>query len=86
MNHALRQRRYRARLQEKVTHQGSKAAAEDGLLRSVENNTENSVVKHRGEPMKCSFCLNTVTPWLRNGFLAHHSFKKIPILPYQRPP
>ena len=86
MNHALRQRRYRERLKQKVTHQGSITSTEDGLLLPVENKPEQSIEKQYDGPIKCSFCQNTVPLWLRSGFLGHSFLKKIPGLPYIRPP
>ena len=70
MNHALRQRRYRARLKEKVTDQGSSLLSRNALLTSVENETEIEDADHRELSLSCCCCCqNPVSSWFRYGFL-----------------
>lgn len=69
MNHALRQRRYRAHIKEKVTDQGSRLQQRNALLASVENETEKENAGHKALSLSCFCCQNPVSSWLRNGFL-----------------
>lgn len=86
MKHALRQRRYRARLRDKVTDHGYIAPAQDGLLHQVKNKAKKSVVMHVDFNKQCCFCKKAVPPWFRQGFLRHHAKLSARDLPYWRPP
>lgn len=72
--HALRQRRYILRQQEKiklkknkVTDQGSALISQHDLLLITGNDNK----KTMNEPMHCCFCKKSVAPYLRNGYLRH---------------
>jgi hypothetical protein len=86
MKHALRQRRYRSSLREKVTDHSSHAPSQDDLLRSVKNKANKSGMRHGDAAHRCCFCKKSVSSWLRSGFLGHHSSLPPPNLPYLRPP
>ncbi len=86
INHALRQKRYRARLRIKVTDHGYIAPAQDGLLHQVKNKAKKSVLMHVDFNKQCCFCKKIVPPWFRQGFLRHHAKLSARDLPYWRPP
>lgn len=86
MKHALRQRRYRARLKEKVTDHGSIGPAKGGLLLQVKNKANESAVMHVDFKKQCCFCTKAVPPWFRQGFLRHHAQLSARDTPYWRPP
>lgn len=87
MKHALRQRRYRARLREKVTDQGSKPAHQHALLISVEKRAEKAVDGHESGRLKCCCCQAILSNWLRTGFLQQSMRANTPtFLLYARPP
>lgn len=68
VKHALRQRRYRARLTKKVTDQGSPALPQNVLLNSVKNQ---AITMQYCEHAQCCFCRRPVSSWVRQGFLRH---------------
>ena len=71
-NHAKRQREYRQRQQEKVTHQGSsKLSAYDLLLDKpkVRTQAEKSSLLYKKEPFCCHFCGSHCEQGLRFNFL-----------------
>lgn len=84
--HALRQKRYRARLAEKVTDHSSHTPAQDGLLKTVKNKTNVAVIKHGDINMRCCFCKKPVSLWLRSGFLRHYASLSSQDLSYFKPP
>lgn len=86
MKHALRQRRYRSSLREKVTDHSSNSPNQDDLLRSVKNKANKTGVCHGDADHRCCFCKKSVSSWLRSGFLRHHPSLPPPDLPYLRPP
>lgn len=86
MKHALRQRRYRARLRTKVTDHSSKTPAQNGLLQPVKNKAKEAVMSHGDIDRRCCFCKKTVPPWFRNGFLRHHEPLSVQYLSCFRPP
>lgn len=86
MKHALRQRRYRERLRKIVTDHGSQSTPQDALLHSVENKTTKMKINHEAKTMRCSFCQNAVSFWLRRGFLRPSYSQKEALLLYSRPP
>ena len=67
LKHALRQRRYRARLKKKVTDQGSRSLASNVLLDPVKT----KAAEHSYCSLKCCFCKRSVSAWVRQGFLRH---------------
>ena len=69
MNNALRQQRFRERVKNKVTDQGSQITPQDALLVSVENRAEKSIDRQEKNRMKCCCCQMTVSDWVRYGFL-----------------
>jgi len=71
-SNADRQRRFRARQKQKVTHQGSPAVAGLVLLLSALNarKRDQEAVRNRMETaIYCHFCQRECTPYLRNDFL-----------------
>lgn len=86
MNHALRQRRYRARCQEKVTDHSSNTPAQNALLHPVKNKAKTAVMSHVSFDSRCCFCKKSVPPWFRSGFLRHHATRSLRDLSYLRPP
>lgn len=86
MKHALRQRRYRARLKEKVTDHSSHSPAQNALLQPVKNKAKEAVMSHGYINRHCCFCQKTVSSWFRNGFLRHHESLSTRDLSYFRPP
>lgn len=86
MKHALRQRRYIARLSKKVTDHSSSSPVHDDLLRSVKNKAKEAVVSHGDLQKRCFFCKKPVSSWMRLGFLRHHESLSTRDLPYLRPP
>jgi hypothetical protein len=86
MKHALRQRRYRTRLEEKVTDHSSHSLTQNALLRQVKNKAKKAVMSHGQINRHCCFCQKTVSSWFRNGFLRHHESLTKRDLPYLRPP
>lgn len=79
-NHAARQTRYRKRLSEIVTHQGSPSLPPHALMDVIENVTKKTV----NEPIKalltCCFCKKPISDWFRNDFLRRRSYKKSRLL------
>ncbi len=87
MNHALRQRRYLARLKIKVTDQGYQSTPQDDLLASVEKETIKAVIKHIKEPFECCCCHKPVSSWVRYDFLQQTARSNSPVsLHCDRPP
>ena len=86
MKHALRQRRYRERLKKIVTDHGSHSPAQNALLQSVKNKANKVVISQGDLAKRCCFCRKTVSSWLRNGFLRHHTARSARDLLYWRPP
>lgn len=66
--HADRQRQYRQRQVKKVTDQGSTDLPLNDLLVHVPSEDR----LRQGEPFFCHFCDQTVSSFLRCGFLRHH--------------
>ncbi len=86
MKHAMRQRRYRARLRKKVTDHSSQSPAQNALLHSVKNKAEEAGLSHDDFNRRCCFCKKTVSSWFRSGFLRHHATLSSRDLSYLRPP
>jgi hypothetical protein len=78
MNHALRQRRYRARLKIKVTDQGSLPSTQDAPINSLKNKPAKTENGQKEVEFICSFCKKPISAWLRNGFLRRREHKKHP--------
>ena len=71
-NHAARQRRYRERLRQKVTHKGSIRPSVHDLLRDKWKRAtmhSTSPVPKRITPIVCHFCWHTCSAFLRQNFL-----------------
>lgn len=87
LNNALRQRRFRQRLKNLVTDQGTHATQQHALLQTVENESTKSVIKHNGISIKCSFCQKDASNYARTVFLHQIRRKKSHDLHiYSRPP
>lgn len=86
MKHALRQRRYRARLAKIVTDHSFHSPAQHGLLQSVKNEAEKTDVSHGDADKRCCFCKKPVSSWIRHGFLRHYASLSSQDLPCFRPP
>lgn len=86
MMHAMRQRRYRARLKEKMTDHSSRSPAQNALLCKVKNKANESVVSHAIRQPRCCFCKKSVSSLFRTGFLRHHVPRTSRNLFYLRPP
>jgi hypothetical protein len=71
MKHALRQRRYRARQREKVTHHGSQSNTQNALLHQVPNQVKKMLIMQDHGELTCCFCKKISTCWLRIRFLRH---------------
>lgn len=71
MKHALRQRRYRARKREKVTHHGSQSNTQNALLQQVPNQVQKMLIMQGHGDLTCCFCKKISTCWLRTSFLQH---------------
>jgi hypothetical protein len=86
IKHALRQKRYRMRLKEKVTDHASTVPTQNVLLHSVKNKAMKVAMSGNFGEMRCDFCASSVSSLLRNGFLRtstiRASLKKL----YLRPP
>jgi len=72
-NHALRQRRYRARLKEIVTHQGSACNASHDSLLPPRQITQIPITQQYGS--YCHACGRSVAGW-RSGFLRSTETRK----------
>jgi hypothetical protein len=70
--HADRQRRYRERQREKVTHQGSPAEASDDLLPMTLNEPETSAMPITVSGIQCHFCGRRCTEFVRIDFMQPH--------------
>jgi hypothetical protein len=86
MKHALRQRRYRERLNKIVTDHGSHSPTQNALLQPVKNEAKEMMESQDDLSKRCCFCKKSVSSWLRNGFLRHHATRSARDLPYLRPP
>lgn len=86
MKHALRQRRYRARLAKIVTDHSSHYPTPNGLLQTVKNKADEAGMSHGDANKRCCFCKKPVSLWIRHGFLRHHASLSPRDLPYFRPP
>ena len=87
MNHALRQRRYRTRLHDKVTDRGSQVVSPHALLVSVEKRAVKLVNRHENGQLKCCCCQEPLSNWLRAGFLQQTTRANTPtLLLFARPP
>ncbi|HHI9465572.1 TPA: hypothetical protein ACP9DH_001353 [Legionella anisa] len=75
-HHAARQAHYRARHQNKVTHQGSPPSPPYAPIRLPENKAENPVNGQQNTELTCCFCHKTVSDWLRHDFLRQRDHKK----------
>lgn len=86
LNNALRQKRFRARLKNKVTDHSSQNIRKNALLQKAKNNATMNVIKQDADDMKCCFCNKTVHYWLRHDFLRYYAKKNIKKLRYSKPP
>lgn len=90
LSHAERQRRYMQRRRDfknKMTHQGSREIASDGLLPSVKNKTVKTGKKQIRESITCCLCNTPVSPLFRSRFLRYGAPKKTHSLLFcSRPP
>lgn len=86
MKHALRQRRYRARLQKKVTDHSSNSPTHNGLLQAVKNEAKEADMSHGNFEPRCCFCEKPLSFFFRSGFLRHHALSSTRDLSYFRPP
>jgi len=86
MKHALRQRRYRARNREKVTHHGSQSNTQNALLQQVPNQVKKMLIMQDHGVLTCCFCKKTSTCWVRTGFLRHSSKHHASLLLRNRSP
>jgi hypothetical protein len=68
LNHAARQRRYRERLSEKVTHNGSLEAG-NSVRHSTKGNSSISRDLVTAEIIVCHFCYEICSPFLRIDYL-----------------
>jgi hypothetical protein len=76
LKHAARQKRYRERCKEKVTHNGSIGDRLRDLLRDKRKKgspTFKPSTKAYSTELVCSFCHQVCSPFLRIDFLAHTS-------------
>lgn len=71
LKHADRQRRYRARQREKVTHHGSPVLSSNDLLFSVQNRQAACLMQFITQNIHCHFCKRSGIEFLRTGFLRH---------------
>lgn len=79
LKHALRQRRYRARLKKKVTDQGSSFVGINALLNPVKNQPTTTSYCNDS---RCYFCKKPMSNWVRQGFLRHCVIKATRAGPY----
>ena len=70
LNHAARQRRYREKQTEKVTHNGS-LEAETPVAHSTKRNPSISSELATAEIIICHFCGEICSPFLRADYLLH---------------
>lgn len=84
--HALRQRRYRARNREKVTHHGSQSNTQNALLQKVSNRVKKMLIMQDNGDIACCFCRKNSTPWLRTGFLQYSKHHHASLLLQNRSP
>jgi hypothetical protein len=79
INHAARQKRYRERLKQKVTHQGSQARSLRDLLVNKRNCVE-VTFKVENKPYTkdifCHCCNKMCSPFLRDDWLRYYVHKK----------
>ena len=75
-HHAARQARYRMRLSKIVTHRGSLPTPQYVSIKSIENKTDNSEIRHNSSTLTCCFCESAISDWLRNDFLRRRDYKK----------
>jgi hypothetical protein len=68
-NHAARQARYRMRLNEIVTHQGSPPIPQHASINSLEKRAEKTENGQKKPALTCHFCEKPVSDWIRNEFL-----------------
>jgi hypothetical protein len=71
---AQRQRQFRARRQQKVTHHGSSAAAVNDLLPlvlSLVQNSDKQVIPAANTALHCHFCGEQCSAFLRRDFIRH---------------
>lgn len=83
-NHAARQARYRKRLKQIVTHQGSPPVSPHAPIESLENQPKEPDETQEKSVLTCCFCKKTVFGWIRHDFLRRRGNKKadkIPIYP-----
>lgn len=71
LKHADRQRRYRARQKEKVTHHSSSASAANDLLFFERNKQAACSMQPVTKGIYCHFCKEPCDEYLRIGFLRH---------------
>jgi hypothetical protein len=79
INHAARQKRYRERLKQKVTHQGSKVQSVRDLLfnkRKCAVLTLEVDSKRHTKDVYCHFCNKICSPFFRADWLRTSDYKK----------
>jgi len=87
VNNALRQKRFRQRLKNLVTDQGTHSTPQNALLHEVENKPKKSMIEHDQNHIQCSFCKKIVSNYVRTLFLHQIQRKKSADLPiYFQPP
>ncbi len=78
LNNADRQRRYRLRQKQKVTHQGSPTRVAHAVLESIESRPKKFDFLKQPVQMStsiyCSFCSRLCDPFLRHDFLLKSRF------------
>lgn len=75
LKHAARQRCYRQRQKEKVTHQGSLNSSDEFSLNPQCNEPQPPIKITRLQVICCDFCKKPCCELLRIGFLRDHSTK-----------
>lgn len=71
LKHADRQRRYRERQKEKVTHHSSPVLPSNDLLFSEQNKQVACLMQPTTQGICCNFCKRPCIEFLRIGFLRH---------------
>jgi hypothetical protein len=76
LKHAERQRRYREKLKQKVTHKGSFAVLVRALIRDKQKHAQlriKAVPTNKQNRIVCCSCNQLCSPFLRNDFLRNTS-------------
>jgi hypothetical protein len=79
INHAARQKRYRERQKQKVTHQTSKGQSVRDLLinkRKCATLTLDAAKKRHNKDVYCHICDEICSPFLRHDWLRSTDYKK----------